>query len=317
LSELLIFVGALVILSGFMSLFEVSVLSCSPVKLSVLIKKHPHLELFVTKSKEIPSAIMVTNMVVDIGGSSVGGTMAYKLFGDNLSYNIYTFVLIFSLLVFSTLIPKLYASSHAPTVIRVFGRVIIGIYYVMRPLVSVLYFFIKPFISGNPQESITQNEINSTIALAETNNLITDKQSKLINNVLNISNKSVGDVFKDNTKIETVNVDCSVFDYADTIIKTGNHKRYVVTHNYEGKPHPVGIVLYRDLIKAFIDDSGKMTRIIDIMRPASITFDDDMAISLVDKLDKNTDHITVVVSREKQEMLGVVQSDDLIRNLIK
>jgi CBS domain containing-hemolysin-like protein len=317
LTELLIFVVALVTLSGFMSLFEVSVFSCSPVKLSVLSEKHPHLGLFITKSKEIPSAIMVTNMVVDIGGSSIGGTMAYKLFGDSIAYGMYTFGLIFSLLIFSTLIPKLYAANHAATVLRVFGRVIIGIYHVTRPVVSVLYFFIKPFVKGSPPEGITQSEINSMIALAETNNLITDKQSKLINNILNISNKCVSDVFRDNAKIETVDVGNSVFDYADTIIKTGSHKRYVVTHNYGEKPYPVGIVLYRDLIKAFIDDSGKSTRIIDIMHPASITFDDDSAIALMDKLDKNTDHITVVVSRDKQEMLGVIQSDDIIRNLLK
>lgn len=316
MTELTLFIIGLVTISAFMSLFEVSIFSCSQTKMATLVEKHPHLKLFTIKSKEIPSAIMVSNIMIDVAGSTYGGTLAYKLFGEKIEYTIYTIAVTLMLLMFSTLIPKLYAASHAPSVLRVFGRVIIGIYYLTRPVVAILYIFVKPFVKGSPEEGITQNEINSVIALAESNQVISDKQSVIINNILSFSQKTVKDILKDKKEIDTVDINGVVADYADTIIRQGKHKRYVVTHNYKEKPYPVGIVLYRDFIKAHLAGKSKETRVVDIMHPASITFDDDSALALMDKLDKNTDHITVVVNRENQDMLGVIQSDDIVRNMI-
>ncbi len=317
MTELVLFIIGLVTVSAFLSLFEVSIFSCSPIKLAALVEKHPHLKLFSTKGKEVTSAIMVSNIMIDVAGSTYGGTLAYKLFGENIEYTAYTVVITFMLLMFSTLIPKLYASGHASSVLRFFGRLIIGIYIITKPIVSVLYVFVKPFVKGAPEEGITQNEINSVIALAESNKVISDKQSSMINNILSFSQKTVGDILADKRKIDNVDVGSTVSDYEDSIIKDGKHKRYVVTHNYDDKPYPVGIVLYPDLIRAYLSGKAKETRIVDIMHPASITFDDDSALALMDKLDKNIDHITVVVSRDKQEMLGVIQSDDIVRNMIQ
>src|SRR5690606_13484236 len=126
MTELILFILGLVTLSAFMSLFEVSIFSCSPMKMAALVEKHTHLKLFVTKSKEIPSAIMVSNIMIDVAGSTYGGTLAYKLFGESIEYSLYTVAVTFMLLMFSTLVPKLYAASHADSVLRVFGRVIIG-----------------------------------------------------------------------------------------------------------------------------------------------------------------------------------------------
>lgn len=206
MTELVLFIVGLVTISALMSLFEVSIFSCSPFKMAEMIKKHPHLKLFSTKSKEIPASIMASNVIIDVAGSTYGGTLAYKLFGGSIEYTLYTVAVTFMLLMFSTLIPKLYAASHAPAVLRIFGRVIIGIYYITRPVVSTLYLFVKPFIKGTPEDSITQNEINSLIALAESNRVISDKQSVMINNILSFSQKTVGDILKDKQEVDTVDV---------------------------------------------------------------------------------------------------------------
>lgn len=315
--ELFLFVIGLVALSGFMSLFEVSVFSCTPLQMSMLIKKNPHLKLFETKSKEITSAIIVSNIVVDIGGSTIGGTMAYKLFGGDIEYTLYTVFITLALLIFSTLIPKLNASSHAPSILRVFGKVILLIYYIMKPVVNILYVIVNLFVRGKAEESITQSEISSMIALAETSNVLSGKQSRLINNVVNISSKTVKDVFEENTSIDTVEVDKKVSDYEHDIIKVGLHKRYVVISKTDGKAVPVGIVLYRDMVRAYVNDKAESTSIADIMHEVSITYDDDNALTLMDKLDRNGDHITVVVSRENETMTNIIQSDDIVKNLIK
>jgi len=316
MTELVFFVTTLVMFSAMMSLFEVSVFSCSPVKLATLVEKHKHLKLLSTHSKQISSAILVTNICVDVVGASLAGTMAYKLFGSTIEYTIYTLAVTFALLMFSTLIPKLYASSHASTVLRFCGRIIIAIYWITKPIVSILYWFVKPFTKGDAGTEITQSEINSMIAFAETNKVITDKQSSLISNVLSMSKEKVYDLLPKKSKIDSVSVNSLVSDFEDTILRCGRHKRYVVTHTHGGKEQPVGIVLYRDMIKVHLDGKSKETRITDIMHHASITFSDDPAISLIEKLDRNSDHITVVVDRT-QKMLGVIQSDDIIRHFIK
>lgn len=317
MTELVLFIVGLVAVSALMSLFEVSIFSCSPAKLAGLVQDHPHLKLFVTKSKEIPASIIVSNIIIDVSGSTYGGTLAYKLFGESIEYTFYTVVITFMLLMFSTLIPKLYATSHAASVLRFFGRIIIGIYYVTRPIVAVLYAFVKIFVKSTPEEGITKSEIDSVIALAESNDVISNKQSSVISNILNLSQKTVRDILDEGVSVESVDVGATVADYKEAIIMNGKHKRYVVTHNHNDKPYPVGIVLYRDFIQAHLRGKTKETRIVDIMHPASITFDDESAITLMDKLDKNSDHITVVVTRNRQEMIGVIQSDDIVRAMIK
>lgn len=313
MTELIIFIAALVCLSALLSLCEVSVFSCSRVKLRQLVDKHPKLKQLSTKNKEVCAALLVSNIMVDIAGATIGGTMAFKLFGDNIEYTIYTIIVTVCLLLFSTLIPKLYASSHAYRMLRIFGSIIIFIYYITLPIVFILYSPIKPFVKDSA-EAITKHEINALLTIAKSDNVITESQSNFMNKVLSLSGKSVGDLVSKDKEIHTIDIEAP-HEALIEILRAGIHKRYVVTKTYKNIKYPIGIILYRDIVKQYIatNHEAKNIHIIKLMHPVTITFTETSASSLIEKLHHSQDHVCVVVDHETQSMVGVLQADDVLR----
>lgn len=312
MTDLIIFSIGLISVSMIMSLFEISLLTCSSTKLDMLIQKQPHLKKLKSKRQAVSSTIIIANNIVDVGGAAISGAMAVSLFGHSTYYFIFIVSLTLALLYIATLIPKQYATYHPDTVLKNFGRIIIAMYYLLKPFVAVIYMPVSPFIPKASRNKMTHAELRSVIAMAESKSLISQRQTALMDNIINITSLKVCDAMTDVVDIEYVDSELRVGEL-EHIVKDGKHKRYVVVKKHDDKLYPIGILQYRKIVKAFLEQNLDDT-VISVMHPMTAMKDSDELMSVFDKLDKNPDHITVVID-EDGELSGIIQADDMVHVL--
>jgi CBS domain containing-hemolysin-like protein len=320
LIELIVFITILVFISSFLSLCEVALLSCNNLKLSLLVDQHPNLKALNNNKNYIASTVMILNNVVDIVGITYGGSLAYQLYGDTIEYTAYTVGVTCALLYLATLFPKLYAASHADIVLRYMGLVLIVIYWLFRPVIAILYFPIRLFIKEGVENGLSQAELDSVIGLAQNKNLLNDKQSTIISNIIGLKALKISDIIPSKSKIDSVDLESTVAD-CEAVVMNGHHKRYVVTKKHRSnnddkvKHYPVGIVLYQDIVQTWLCDK-KETRISSLMHPVMTTEDSESAMDLLEKLNHSVDHISVI-THKNGTIKGVLQSDDIINALLQ
>ena len=312
MTTLILFSIGLVTLSMIMSLFETSLLTCSNMRLNMLIEKKPHLMKLKTKGREVSSTIIIANNIVDVGGAALSGAMAVGLFGHSSEYVIYIVSLTLALLYIATLVPKQYATHNPDTVLNHFGRVIIWMYYALKVFVSIIYLPVSPFLPKDGRDKMTHAELRSVITMAESKSLIDPRQTALIENIINITSLKTKDAMTTVENIEFVECDKVVADLGDIVLE-GMHKRYVVVKRYKDKLFPIGILQYNKLVNAFISEKKDQT-VIDLMHPMTTMKMDEDLLSVFDKLNKNPDHITIVIN-EDSELSGIIQADDMVNAL--
>ena len=312
--ELIIFVCGLVCLSSFLSLIEVAVLSIDRLKLELLVARKAHLAILKDKRGMVATAIMMVNIVVDISGASYGGALAYNMFGGSVEYTVYTIAVTAALLYFATLIPKLFAATHADAVLCKCGRLIVLFFFTVSPLVFIAYMPLRFMANGDSEKELSQSELNEAVMLAQSKSVITADQSTLIANVLSLASMSVGDIITCYSSVGNLSVTQRISE-CESLIMEAAHKRYVVCDTSSGLPVPVGIVLYSDIVKGWLG-GGLDVSMADIMH--RITFIDEShgVIELLNRLNISEDHIVVVVDKEGRSK-GVLQADDIISALLK
>jgi len=312
MTTLIIFSVGLITVSMIMSLFETSLLTCSGTRLDILISDKPHLKKLKSKRESVSSTIIIANHIVDVGGAAISGAMAVELFGQSMYYFAVIVSLTLALLYVATLIPKQYATYNPETVLKHFGRIIILMYYALKPFVAVIYMPVSPFMPKDGRGKMTHAELRSVIALAQSKSLINQKQTALMENIINITSLKTRDAMTGVDDLEYVDSEKTIGDL-EYIMINGKHKRYVVVKHHEGKIYPIGILQYRKIVQAYTGGQLDLP-VISVMHPMVSMKDHDDLLGAFDKLVKSADHITVIMN-EDGELSGIIQADDMVHVL--
>jgi len=278
----------------------------------MLIQTKPHLKTLKKKRQAVSSTIIIANNIVDVGGAALTGAMAMNLLGDSNYYYLFILALTLALLYLATLIPKQYATYHPDTVLKYCGRIMIAMYYVLKPFVAIILMPVSPFIPKGSRDKMTHAELRSVIAMAESKSLINPRQTALMDNIINITSLKTRDAMTDVSELEYVDSETTVGEL-EHIMQDGQHKRYVVVKKHEDKLYPIGILQYRKIVKAFVNEKLDAP-VISVMHPMTSMKDNEDLLSVFIKLDKNPDHITVVIN-EEGELKGIIQADDIVHVL--
>lgn len=312
MTTLILFTIGLVTLSMIMSLFETSLLSCSTTKLAALSEAKPHLKKLKTDNSAFTSTFIITSNIVDVVGAALSGSMASNLFGGSNTQFIYVMILTLSLLYIATLYPKQFATHHADSVLKRFGRIIILMNFILKPIVSIILIPISPFLPKGSRDTMTHAELRSLINMARSKSLINERQTALIDNILNITSLKTHQAMTPVKDLECVDGEQLVSEL-ESMVKDGRHKRYVVIKKFRDKIYPIGILQHRKLVKSFMSDNNGRT-VLSIMHPLTTMRDDEDLLDVFNQLDENPDHITVVINKQG-ELMGIIQADDIIHTL--
>lgn len=246
----------LLVISGFFSGSETALTASSRGKLKAQADRGDAgaaraLELTEDNERMI-GAILLGNNLVNILAASLATALFTRLFGDS-GVALATLVMTLLVLVFAEVLPKTYAISNPESAAMRVARMLRYVVAVFSPVVNVVRFVVRRVlalfgISIDPDSNImsVHEEIAGTLALGHSTGSVEKEHRDRLLGALDLSERTVEEIMRHRSQIETVNADDAV---ADIIAQCINSPHSRLPMYREDPENIVGVLYSRDLVR--------------------------------------------------------------------
>jgi len=258
LDLLIIFFVLSVGVSFICSILESVLLSVNMSYVAVLEKEKPTVGKLLKLHKEninkSIASILILNTIANTLGAAAVGAQASIIFGNDAVVYV-SVILTFAILFLSEIIPKtigaIYWKSLAPMAAHVI-RLFIWLTY---PIILTTLFVTNKISKGNEDaNSLTKEELLESMLLSEDEGVIDEKESDVIENILNLDNIKVGEILTPRSVVFALDESMSIKEIIET--KEDIFKFSRIPVYCDSIEDVVGIVMTKRIFKqALTDDS--------------------------------------------------------------
>lgn len=257
--DLLILYFALAVGISFLcSVLEAVLLSVNMSYISLLEKEKPQVGKLlrlqkINISKSIASILILNTIAHTLGAAAVGAQAAI-LFGND-AVVIISMVMTFAILFLSEIIPKtigaVYWKQLAPAsayVIRVF-------IWITYPIILTTLAVTNKISKGSADaNSLTKEELLESMLISEDEGVIDEKESDVIENILNLDNIKVGEVLTPRSVVFALDQKMSIKEILETKEDIFKFSRIPVFQ--DSIEEVVGIVMTKRIFKQALEDDS-------------------------------------------------------------
>ena len=325
----------LILLNAFFACSEIAIISINDTKLRRMADSGHKSALALAKLTKQPARFLATIQVGITLAGFLGSAFAADNFSDRLVAAIIasgskmdpstlnaiiviviTLILSYFTLVLGELFPKRIAMKKPEPIALAVGRIIYFISKAATPLVWLLtastngllrLFHINPHTEEN---QVTEEEIRIMVDIGEEKGAIAPEEGEMIDNVLELSEKTAVELMTPRTDMEVLWLEDSPEQWEELIFST-NHSRYPVCG--EDMDEIVGFLHVRDYFKNIRSDQSKSLR--ELLRPAYLVPETVSADILLREMKLNKTHMAVVVD-EYGGTSGVITMEDLLEEIV-
>ena len=313
----------LLVLSGFFSLSETSMMAINRYRLRHLAKQgHRGARLTIKlldKTDRLLGVILLGNNLLNTASATLVAIIVGTLFAhDDFALLMGTIAVTFAILVFSEITPKVIAAAYPE-------RIALASSYVLTPLLIIFYpvvWFVNLFVSGllilfrlKPQKGELEQKISTeelkTLVL-EGGHFIQNKHQSILLNLFDLETITLDDVIVPRSQIEAIDLNADD-DVIHSQLLTCHHTRLPVYR--ERMDNIVGIVHVRKVLNQM--QGGKITAatLEKVMREPYFIPSGTSLFSQLQLFQENQRRIGLVVD-EYGEWLGLITLDDIIEEII-
>jgi len=258
LDLLILFFVLAVGVSFICSILESVLLSVNMSYVAVLEKEKPSVGKLLRYHKENISksiaSILILNTIAHTLGAAAVGAQASIIFGND-AVVIVSIIMTFAILFLSEIIPKtigaVYWKQLAPVSAQ-FIRVFIWITY---PIILTTLFVTDKISKGqNDAHSLTKEELLESMLISEDKGIIDEKESDVIENILNLNNIKVAEVLTPRSVVFALNENITIKEVINTKEDIFKFSRIPVYH--ESIEDVVGIVMTKKIFKQALEDDN-------------------------------------------------------------
>ena len=255
---LIIFFALSVGVSFICSILESVLLSVNMSYVAVLEKESPTVGKLLKLHKEninkSIASILILNTIANTLGAAAVGAQASILFGNDAVVYVSVF-LTFAILFLSEIIPKtigaIYWKNLAPAAAHVI-RLFIWLTY---PIILTTLFVTNKISKGKMDSySQTKEELLESMLISEDEGVIDEKESDVIENILNLDNIKVGEVLTPRSVVFALDESMSVKEIIDTQEDIFKFSRIPVYK--DSIEEVVGIVMTKRIFKQALEDDS-------------------------------------------------------------
>lgn len=197
-------------------------------------------------------AILLGNNLVNILAASLATALFTRLFGDS-GVALATLVMTLLVLVFAEVLPKTYAISNPESAATRVSRVLRYVVAIFSPIVTVVRWIVRRVlalfgVTIDPDSNImsVHEEIAGTLALGHSTGSVEKEHRDRLLGALDLSERTVEEIMRHRSQIETVNAD----DPVEAIIAQSIASPHSRLPMYREDPENIIGVLYaRDLVR--------------------------------------------------------------------
>ncbi|MDH5479160.1 MAG: HlyC/CorC family transporter [Nitrosomonas sp.] len=313
----------LLILSGFFSLSETSMMAINRYRLKYLAKQgHRGARLttkLLDKTDRLLGVILLGNNLLNTASATLVAVIIANYFGqDEMALLMGTICVTFAILLFSEITPKVIAAAYPE-------RIALAASYILTPLLKVFYpvvWFVNLFVSGllimlrlKPKKGQVEQKISTeelkTMVL-EGGHFIQKKHQGMLLNLLDLETVTVDDVIVPRSQIEAIDLSADD-EVIHAQLLTCHHTRLPVYR--ERMDNIVGIVHARKVLNLM--QSGKITAatLETVMREPYFVPSGTPLFSQLQLFQENQIRVGMVVD-EYGEWLGLVTIEDILEEII-
>ena len=325
LTNQIILLAVLLIVSAFFSISETSLMSLNRYRLKHLAKSgNTGAKLaseLLQETDKLLSVILLCNNFSNAAAATLVTVIAVQLYGNQeIIIMTGTLITTFLILIFSEISPKVIAAAHPE-------KLALSCSYILYPLLKVLYpivLFVNIFVLGvlkifnikinfTQKNVITMDELKSIIS--DSGKFIPNKNKSLLLNLIDLEKVTIDEIMMPHTSIESINLGQPIEDIL-TKIENFHHNRILVKKQDNEGIH--GVLEINKLFKLYIKEN---------MQPLS----HDELISQIDspyiipsgttiykqmqKFQDNQEKIGLIVN-EHGEFIGLVTLEDILEEVI-
>jgi CBS domain containing-hemolysin-like protein len=256
------------------------------------------------------SAILSLNTVAHTIGAAGVGAQAVKVFGEAY-FGIVSAILTILILVISEIIPKTIGARYWRTLAKISCFTIKAMIFLTYPLVWISAIITRIFSNRKEEQTISREEIAALATIGADEGLFSDKENKIIQNILILKNIKV-------TEIMTPRVVVSVADEDLPLIKFLENKDYLkfsrIPIYSENDDNINGYVFRQEVFENLAEDKRDL-KLKDIKREILIVPNSLELFSLWEKLLQKKEQIALIVN-EYGGIDGIVTMEDIIETLL-
>ena len=312
---LLLFFVLSVGISFICSILESVLLSVNMSYVAVLEKERPTVGRLLRLHKEninkSIASILILNTVANTLGAAAVGAQAAHLFGNDAVVYV-SIVLTFAILFLSEIIPKtigaIYWKQLAPMAAH-FIRLFIWITY---PIILTTLFVTNKISKGSDDaNSLTKEELLESMLISEDEGVIDEKESDVIENILNLDNIKVGEILTPRSVIFAIDETMTIKEVLDTQLAIFKFSRIPIYK--ESIEDVTGLVLTKKIFKqALTDDSVTIGSI----KKDIYAINENIPVSkALDLLIAKKDHMFLVMDNYDQTE-GIITLEDCVETIL-
>jgi CBS domain containing-hemolysin-like protein len=257
------------------------------------------------------ASILILNTIANTLGAAAVGAQAAHIFGNDAVVYV-SVVLTFAILFLSEIIPKTIGAIHWKTLAPVAAHIIRLFIWVTYPIILTTLFVTNKISNGKDDaNSLTKEELLESMLLSEDDGVIDEKESDVIENILNLDNIKVGEILTPRSVVFAIDESMTIKEVIETQLAIFKFSRIPI---YDGSIEDVtGLVLTKKIFKqAFIDDSVTLASI----KKEIYTINENIPVSkALDMLITKKDHMFLVMDNYDQTE-GIVTLEDCVETIL-
>jgi CBS domain containing-hemolysin-like protein len=256
------------------------------------------------------SAILSLNTVAHTVGAAGVGAQAVKVFGE-ASFGIVSAILTILILVFTEIIPKTIGARYWRNLTRITSIIIKGMIIITYPLVVISAVITKVISKNRQEETTSREEIAALASIGTDEGVFTEKEHKIIQNLLKLKNVSV-------TEIMTPRVVVAVASeklFLEEFLKNKDYLKFSRIPVYSENDENITGYVFRQTVFEKLAEGQHELKLNDIKRDIVIFPNSIVLFALWEKLLEKKEHIALIVD-EYGGLDGIVTMEDIIETLL-
>lgn len=324
---------ALILLNGVLAMSELAVVSARKSRLQLMASRgdlgaEAALKLAADPGRFLSSVQIGITLVGIAAGAFSGATLAERLglylleqFGwsealaDGLAFALVVTLVTYLSLIVGELVPKQLALRNAERMASLVARPMTQVARFASPAVSLLDISAKLCLrlfgsSHDTAEQVTEEEIKSLVAEAESAGVVEPAERAMIAAVMRLGDRPVRSVMTPRTELDWIDLDAALPRQLATL-RGSMHACLPAGHG--GIDHIDGILLVKDALDAVID--GKPLELRPLVRPAPVVPETADVLEALEQLRHSPTGIALVVD-EFGSLQGVVSAADILEFIV-
>jgi Mg2+/Co2+ transporter CorB len=324
LGTLFISLFVILICSGFFSASETSMMALNRHRLSHLVRKGNKSAKLTSKllgqTDKLLGSILLGNTLLNVAAATLAEIIVLRLFGhDNSSALLAgSLTITFAILVFSEIMPKVIAASHADRVALPSSYALAIIIKLFYPVVSIATAMVRGMLwllrikiqTDHSRHKLSMEELRSLVL--ESENFLPRKHQKMLLNLVDLERITVNDVMIPRNQIEALDITTDPVELRQQII-TSHHTLLPV---YDGAPsNVIGILHIKRILPLLQETTFDAAQLREILREAYFIPSDTPLLKQLQQFQERQIRLGLVVD-EYGELLGLVTLENILEEIV-